>query len=150
VLLLAVALAILALNLISRVPYTYRAGARQVAPRLVGLADRSFPDMIASVAAANDGLPRGDAQVHGQRMLAGSASLVQEWAVQRVEMRNTRPLFADGDTHCLLDVEVRVTYADGTSADLLWSTASYGYHLGPLYVATGSGPPWDIRVVAGL
>ncbi len=149
-LILAVPLVMAVLSLASCVPYTYVAGTRRLAPLVIGESYSRFDDMIASVISANGGLPGQDAQVLRLDIREGDASPILEWTLHEIEMRNTGPLFADDDVRCLLALGMSVVYADGTSAELQWRTSSYGYHLGPLYVATGSGPPWDVRVAAHL
>ncbi|MCR4408655.1 MAG: hypothetical protein NUW24_17335 [Anaerolineae bacterium] len=44
-------------------------------------------------------------------------------------------------------MEIRVQYEDGDVALLHWTMWNRGYHIGPLVINKGIGPPWEISRV---
>lgn len=140
---------LLALAAIGWSPYHYRRGKALLTPILLGYCYASFQEQIADVIEREGGLPKSDAMLLQCGTFLPPVSLypVEQWGIEQITLKNLHgPLGAKNPTYQVV-MEVRVQYKDGDMALLCWAARDYGYHMGPLAISQGIGPPWEISRV---
>jgi len=119
-------------------------------PILIGHCYASFQGRIADIIEREGGLPKSDAMLSQCGTFLSPVSLysVEQWGIEQITLENLHgPLGARNPAYQLV-MEVRVQYADGDVALLRWTTWNNGYHIGPLVISQGIGPPWGISRVS--
>jgi len=140
---------LLALVAIGWSSYRYRRGKYMPPPVLMGHCYTSFQERMADVVASEGGLPKSDAMLLQCGTFLSPVSLypVEQWGIERIMVENLHgPLGARNPTYRVV-MEVRVQYEDGDVALLRWTVQNHGYHIGPLVISQGIGPPWEISLV---
>jgi len=135
---------LLALVAIGWFPYHYHKGQALPTPILIGHCYTSFQKLIER----EGGLPKSDAMLLQCGTFLSPVSLypVERWEIEQIMLENLHGPFAKNPTYQVV-MEVRVQYEDGDIALLHWTTWNYGYHIGPLVINKGIGPPWEISLV---
>jgi len=127
-------------------PYCYSKQGLLPPPVIVAHKYASFQELIAGVVARVGGLPRSDAVLSqdGWPMSGVSVHPVERWEIERITVENMYgPLGGRGPAYRVV-IELWVRYRDGDEDLLRWGTWGPGYHIGPLIVSRGTGPPWEI------
>ena len=139
---------LLALVTIGWSSYRYRRGKYMPPPVLMGHCYASFQERIADIVEREGGLPKSDAMLLqcGTFLSPDSLYPVERWEIEQIMLENLHGPFAKNPTYQVV-MEVRVQYEDGDIALLHWTTWNYGYHIGPLVINKGIGPPWEISLV---
>ena len=109
----------------------------------------SFQERIADIVEREGGLPKSDAMLLqcGTFLSPDSLYPVERWEIEQITLENLHgPLGARNPTYRVV-MEVRVQYEDGDVALLRWTVQNHGYHIGPLVISQGIGPPWEISLV---
>ncbi len=99
------------------------------------------------------GLPKTDMEIHkGQKSVGDNQTPpiypVDEWIVKSSSVINSNfnTLF-DDDPIYSYDIVIHVTYTDGDTSVLEWSSWSYGIVACPILISMGSGPPGRLKVL---
>jgi len=135
---------LLALVAIGWFPYHYHKGKALPTPILIGHCYTSFQKLIER----EGGLPKSDAMLLQCGTFLSPVSLypVERWEIEQIMLENLHGPFAKNPTYQVV-MEVRIQYEDGDVALLRWTAQNRGYHLGPLVISQGIGPPWEISRV---
>ena len=136
---------LLALVAIGWSSYRYCRGKYMPPPVLIGHCYTSFQKLIER----EGGLPKSDAMLLQCGTFLSPVSLypVERWEIEQITLENLHGPLGARDPAYQVVMEVRVQYEDGDIAFLHWTTWNYGYHIGPLVINKGIGPPWEISLV---
>ena len=100
------------------------------------------------------GLPKSDMDVHKVQSLVDTNGMppifpVREWHINSSSVVNSdfSTIFDDDPTYGH-DFMIDVTYADGETAVIQYSSWSYGIVACPLLISLGSGPPGQLRITS--
>ena len=118
---------------------------------IVGYPDNQPKAIIARVIDEQGGLPQTDADLDApdnQRVIVP----VDDWAIRSAVMQNSSADFAaiirDDDPVMNYAIDLDVTWEDGASGIVEWTSWRYGLVSCPLVISKGSGPTGEIRIVA--
>jgi len=99
------------------------------------------------------GLPKTDMDVYEAQKLVDAGGMppvysVNEWAIETSSVTNSsfNTLFDDDPTYSH-DFIIHVTYSDGDTAVLQWSSWSYGIVACPVLISLGSGSPGQLKIM---
>lgn len=144
-----VGVALLSLFAVGWSPYCYSRQGFLPPPVILAHEYASFQTLVASVIAREGGMPKSDLVLSqdGRPMSSVSMSPVERWEIEQIVVENRYGPLSGREPTYRVTMAVWVRYADGDEALLRWSTWGFGYHLGPLIVSQGIGPPWEIARV---
>ena len=99
------------------------------------------------------GLPKVDIDVYEAQNLVDTGGMppvysVNEWAIETSSVTNSSfsTIFDDDPTYSH-DFVIHVTYTDGDTAVLQWSSWSYGIVACPVLISMGKGPPGELKII---
>lgn len=125
-------------------PYRYEGESYMYPPVFIGGCFPSLGKFIENIA-GEKGLPRLRTTLIQCGEFESSTALypVKWWEIKKVYLDNLHGPLSHKRLYQII-MEVEVEYRDWGRGVLCWKAWNYGYHIGPLVVNQGIGPPWEV------